>query len=127
MFVQEVRKYAKEENALKKAIDACIYKGILSDYLRRKGSEVRNMLIAEYSYEKDIQIKQQEARAEGKREGIREGKREGKREGRAEGMLLSARIFQLIKSAPSLTDSQAAEKLGCTPEEVENARKMFEI
>lgn len=35
-------------------------KGILSDYLKRKGSEVRNMLIAEYSYEKDIEVKQQE-------------------------------------------------------------------
>ncbi len=50
-----------EEDAIKRAINECIEKGVLADYLRRKGSEVRNMLIAEYSYEKDIQVKQEEA------------------------------------------------------------------
>ena len=54
LFVDIVRKYGKEEDTLKKAIRECIDKGILSDYLKRKGSEVENMLIAEYSYEKDI-------------------------------------------------------------------------
>ena len=65
------------------------------------------MLVAEYSYERDIQVKQQEAKEEG--------------------MLLTARIFQLIKSSPDITNIQAAEQLGCTPENVENVRKMFEI
>lgn len=67
-FIDTVRKYGEEEGALKKAINECIEKGILADYLKRKGSEVRNMLIAEYNYEKDIEVKQQEARQEARQE-----------------------------------------------------------
>lgn len=51
----------KKENGTKKAIEECIQNGILAEYLKRKGSEVRNMLIAEYDYETDIRIKQEEA------------------------------------------------------------------
>ena len=54
LFVDKVRKNSIEEDAIKKAINECIQQGILSDYLKRKGSEVTNMLIAEYSYEGDI-------------------------------------------------------------------------
>ena len=38
------------------------------------------MLIAEYSYEKDMEVKQREAWQEGKQEGRQEGKQEGKQE-----------------------------------------------
>ena len=107
LFIQEVRKHAGDEDALKKAINACIAQGILSEYLKRKGSEVRNMLIAEYSYEKDIQVKQREAKEEG--------------------MLLSARIFRIIKECPAKTNAQVAEEAGCMVEDVANTRKMFEI
>ena len=71
-FISMVRKYSEEESAIKKAIKECIEKGILADYLKRKGSEVENMLIAEYSYEEDIQVKQEEARQEGIWQGRRE-------------------------------------------------------
>lgn len=66
-----VRAHSGEEGAIKKAIRECIDRGILADYLKRKGSEVENMLIAEYSYEEDIQVKQQEAKQQGREEGIR--------------------------------------------------------
>ena len=58
-----------EEDPIKKAIEECIQKGILAEYLQRKGSEVRDMLIAEYSYEEDIRVKQDEARQEGLEQG----------------------------------------------------------
>ena len=44
-------------------------KGILADYLKRKGSEVVNMLTAEYDYETDIEVQRGEAYDEGKLEG----------------------------------------------------------
>lgn len=110
-FISTVRKYSDEESAIKKAIRECMERGILSDYLKRKGSEVENMLIAEYSYEEDIQVKQQEARQEGKREGI----------------ILSADVFRMVKKNPDLTNKQIAENLGCTVEEVESTRRMFGI
>lgn len=64
-FIDTVRKYSGEEDSIKKAINDCIKQGILADYLKRKGSEVRNMLIAEYSYEEDMQVKRQEALQQG--------------------------------------------------------------
>ena len=114
-FISTVRKYSEEESAIKKAIKECIEKGILADYLKRKGSEVENMLIAEYSYEEDIQVKQEEAR----QEGIWQGRREG--------ITLSADIFQMVKKNPDLTNVQIAENLGCSVEDVESTRKMFGI
>ena len=119
LFTEEVRSCWNEEEKLKRAISACIEKGILVDYLKRKGSEVRNMLTAEYSYEKDIQVKQWEARMAGMEEGIEKG--------RAEERFMLGQIFRLIKKSPDLTDEQVAEALGCTLEEVENMRKIFEI
>ena len=106
-----MRAHSGEESAIKKAIRECIDRGILADYLKRKGSEVENMLIAEYSYEEDIQVKQQEA----KQQGIQEG------------LILSGRIFQTVKSNPNLTNEQIAAEVSCEPAEVESTRKMVEI
>ena len=111
LFISMVRKYSDEESAIKKAIKECIEKGILADYLKRKGSEVENMLIAEYSYEEDMQVKLQEGIWQGRREGI----------------TLSADIFQMVKKNPDLTNVQIAENLGCSVEDVESTRKMFGI
>jgi hypothetical protein len=73
--------------------------------------KVENMLIAEYSYEEDIQVKQQEAMQQGIQKGI----------------ILSGKIFQMVKKNPNLANEQIALKLGCSVEEVENTRKMFVI
>ena len=51
-FVEATRKYREDEDQLQKAVKECIEKGILADYLLRKSSEVVNMLMAEYDYEK---------------------------------------------------------------------------
>ena len=37
-------------------------KGILSEYLRRKGSEVINMLFGDYNYDDDIRVQREEER-----------------------------------------------------------------
>ena len=69
------------------------------------------MLIAEYSYEEDMQVKQEEAMQQGVQKGI----------------ILSADIFQMVKKNPDLTNVQIAENLGCSVEDVESTRKMFGI
>ena len=122
-FISTVRKYSEEEGAIKKAIKECIEKGILADYLKRKGSEVENMLIAEYSYEEDIQVKQEEARQEGLLQGIQQGVQQGVQQG----LILSGKIFQTVREIPDLTNEQIAKNLGCSVEEVESTRKMFGI
>ena len=115
LFIDTVRKYSKEEDSIKKAVQECMERGILADYLRRKGSEVMNMLIAEYSYEKDIQVKQEEA--------FQIGESRGKKEG----ILLSSKIFQTLKENPDYTNRQIADMVACTVKDVRSVRKMFSI
>ena len=47
-FIEIIRKYQKKKDVepYKHAIEECIEKGILADYLKRKGSEVVNTLTA---------------------------------------------------------------------------------
>lgn len=61
-FVEVVRKHQEsgEEQALQNAVEECIKRGILSEYLRKKGSEAVNMLIAEYDYDMDIKVQRKE-------------------------------------------------------------------
>ena len=57
---------------LEEALSKAINDGILEDYLKRKSTEFRNMLIAEYSYETDIKVQRREAFRLGKEEGAEE-------------------------------------------------------
>ena len=65
----------KEEasQAVDQAINECIKKDILTDYLIRKGTEVRNMFFGEYSYEEDIAAQREEAKEEGLQDGLKQG------------------------------------------------------
>ena len=65
--------------------------GILADYLKKKGSEVVNMLIAEYDYDLDVEVQREEAYAAGSQEGSQEGRQEGRQEGQQE------KLKELIK------------------------------
>lgn len=71
--------------ALEQAINECIKKDILSDYLIRKSTEVRNMFFGEYSYEEDIAAQREEAREEGIEEGIEQGIEQGIQQGLEQG------------------------------------------
>ena len=86
-FMEIVQNYqiSGNEEPYKKAIKECIEKGILADYLMRKGSEVVNMLLDEYDYETDIEVQREEAREEGRNPGREEGREQGRQEGRKEG------------------------------------------
>ncbi len=60
-------------------------------------------------------------------EGREEGRREGRREGRQEGLILSGKIFQVVRECSDFTNEKIAEEVGCSVEEVESTRKMFDI
>ncbi len=79
------------------------------------------MAMVEYSYEEDIQVKQQEAMQKGQEEGWKEGRKEG----REEGLVLSAQIFRTLQCNPDFTDTQIAEMVGCSADDVESTRKAF--
>ncbi len=74
-FIEIIRKYqnTNEKVPYRKAIRECIKRGILKDYLMRRGSEVENMLLAEYDYETDIAVQREEAHEEGYGQGYEQG------------------------------------------------------
>jgi predicted transposase/invertase (TIGR01784 family) len=70
-FINQVRICMKEnvENPFTTAINLSIKNGILSDYLKRKSTEIRNMLFGEYDYDTDIRVQRREAFEDGVEEG----------------------------------------------------------
>ena len=102
-FIDKIRKYQDEgdEDVYEHEIKECIRQGILADCLTKRGSEVVNMLVAEYDYEMDIEVQREEAFEEGERLGRMEGERlgriEGERLGRMEGERLGRDKGELLK------------------------------
>ena len=75
LLIDYIRESKKEnpKAPLEQAINKALQNGVLSEYLKRKSTEIRNMLIAEYSYETDIKVQRREAYREGLAEGIEQG------------------------------------------------------
>ena len=109
IFIDTIRKYQKlkVEEPYRKAIDECIEKGILADYLRKKGSEVVNMLMSEYNYEQDIEVQREEAYEEGKKLGREEGEIVGTIRTCRDFDITSEKILEKLMEKFSLTREQA--------------------
>ena len=112
-----------EEEPYKKAIKECIEKGILADYLMRKGSEVVNMLLDEYDYETDIEVQREEAREEGRKQGREEGQKKGREEGRIEEK--SALIRKKLEKGKTI--SEIAHDLEDTEENIAHLIEQFHL
>ncbi len=88
-LVQYIREYRREGRSLVEAvgrsIDRCIEEGLLKEYLLKKKSEVKLMLLTEFDEELFAKTMKEEGREEGRQEGREEGRQEGRREGREEG------------------------------------------
>ena len=68
VFIGQIREYQHEgrtlEDAISAAIDYCVENGILVEYLKSNGSEVRNMLFTEFNLEDAKQVWFEEGREE---------------------------------------------------------------
>jgi len=96
-FIDKIREYQKEyqrkyqnenqwkfldkdekkeilDKAFKSAIEYCIRNNILKDFLKKHGSEVLNMLYAEYDPEVEMRVVREEALEEGREEGMEKEK-----------------------------------------------------
>ena len=124
-FMETVQNYqiSGEEEPYKKAIKECIEKGILADYLMRKGSEVVNMLLDEYDYETDIEVQREEAREEGRKQGREEGQKKGREEGRIEEK--SALIRKKLEKGKTI--SEIADDLENTEENIAHLIEQFHL
>lgn len=76
-FVQIIRDHMKNEQnrdaAILKAMEACVRQGIMVDFIRKYGSEVRNMLFTEFNMEDALEVCGEENFERGIQEGIRQG------------------------------------------------------
>jgi len=127
-FMEIVQNYqiSGEEEPYKKAIKECIEKGILADYLMRKGSEVVNMLLDEYDYETDIEVQREEAREEGREEGRKLGREEGREEERKEFLQKICSLIQK-KLEKGKTISEIADDLEDTEENISHLIEQFHL
>ena len=102
-LMAKIREYQDrdESDAYKKAVKDCISQGILEEYLRRKGSEVCNMLIADCNYELDIKVQREEAWEDGRDTGLREGHDRGLKDGQR---IMILKIYNKGKTLKEIAD-----------------------
>ena len=124
-FMEIVQNYqiTGVEEPYKKAIKECIEKGILADYLMRKGGEVINMLLEEYDYETDIEVQREEAYQSGEQAGLNKGRKEGREEGNLQ------KTCSLIqkKLEKGKTISEIADELEDTEENIARLIEEFHL
>lgn len=93
------------EEAVTKAVDECIEKGILKDYFIAHKAEVIVMCITEYNEAETMQAFRQEGIAEGIKQGIAMGARENARK-----LFENGASFELIRaSIDGFTDNELRE------------------
>ena len=109
-YVSRVREYAKEmstEDAVDRAIDACIREDILREFLERNRAEARAMSIYEYDQEEHIRLEREDA--------FEDGRKAGREEGIEKGLLLGVnkKLKELVekKLKKGLSASEIADML----------------
>ena len=107
-FVDIVRKYQQEmpfPEAVEKAIDECIKKGILAEFLRKNRAEVLRVSIFEYDEERELALMRKAIASEARKEGIAEGRNAGHKEGREDEIKSLIRTkLRKGKSIPQIAD-----------------------
>lgn len=126
-FVSCIRKYMEEmplETAVTTAVEECIEKGILQEFLCEQKAEVIAMSIYEYNEEYARKAFFEEGREDGYDKGVVDGKREGRKEGRTEGRTetLVNSIHKIMEQL-NLEVDKACELLGISVEEYELMQK----
>ena len=69
VYKEKVRQYGRTETAVSLAIDECIRRGILAEYLSRKRAEVVSIMMSLFDKEQNQKMYGNSERAEGRKEG----------------------------------------------------------
>ena len=111
-FVEMVRQNIADDidDPFTAAINMAIDLGVLSNYLERKSTEVRNMLLTEYDYDTDIAVQRKEAFDDGISQGIQQGE--------LQKAIETARNFLSMGLSPE----QIAQGTGLSKETIEQIR-----
>ncbi|MDR1134087.1 MAG: hypothetical protein LBL05_07965, partial [Synergistaceae bacterium] len=110
-FVDLARQYEdagyETEEAVRRAVEDCVDKSILADFLREHASEVINMLTAEFKLEEALQVWKEE----GFEEGMEKGREQGIERGMEQGMEKMARNLLSKGIAPDVIAQSAGMPL----------------
>ena len=115
-YVNCVRRYAKKfelADAVEQAVDECIHKNILSEFLRKNKAEVIAMSIFEYDKEEERKLRKAEYKAgvaAGMKDGMKAGIKAGVADGISKGKILAKK-----------EDTIALSKLGLPVEQIASA------
>lgn len=108
ILIETIRRYRNTcediQEAVIKAVEECIGKGILTEYLLEHKAEVIDMCLTEYNEAETMELFKKEAREEGKAEGIKEGE---------------INILKGLVREGVLTKEQAAQRLDMSVESFE--------
>ncbi len=119
-FVGQIRWYMNEGFSLDEATEFsirwCIDRGILTDILKKYGTEVYRMILTEYD--------EQEEREYQRKEGREEGRAEGREEGRTEGYNLKLLSLIQKKYAKGKPLTQIADEV---EEDIESIRPLYDL
>ena len=111
-----------ESSPLVEAVKACIRNGVLKEYLERKGSEVINMLIAEYDYDTDIKVQRQESWEDGMERGLSQGMSQGLSQGRHEERVSTLNSVRSLIQSGILSVQDAVSSFHLTEEELKTIK-----
>ena len=111
-FIQIIEDCRKSEENLdevmKTAVNMAIENNILTEFLKKNGSEVRNMLTLEYDEETARRVEREEAMEEGRKEGREEGRREGE-QARRQLIISCLRKFKSCEVVADILDISVEE------------------
>lgn len=117
MYVERIRMYARQmplAEAAERAVDECIKKGILSDFLRKNRNEVIAMSIFEYDEEAHHKLLYDEGVEDGvergKKIGLEEGMERGKKLGLEQGENRLNQLYSILIDLDRLDDLKRATK-----------------
>ncbi len=120
-----VREYAEDmplAEAVEKAVDDCISRGVLAEFLKKNRAEAIKVSIYEYDEERHMRQTKEEGYEEGYESGLAEGEKIGRKSGLAEGEKIGRNLFKqtILLRRSGKSYEQIADQYHITVEEVKD-------
>jgi hypothetical protein len=102
--VRELEEAGDREGAMGEAVKWCRGHDILKGFLKEHGTEVMNMLMAEWKLEDALVVEREEGREEGLEQGLEQGLERGLEQGRTECRNM---VLELVRQGYSVEQIEA--------------------
>lgn len=131
IFISKIRHYQEQtgsiEEAVEKAMDACIKEKVLAGFLLKHRGEMRDMILTEYNEQEHIQNEKQWSYEDGWESGKRAGEEIGEERGRQQGENRAvANMVLRLSTKNGISFEQTMEMLDIPKEEREKYLDLIE-